>query len=243
MNEFPLLARLYYRAVGLVSSLTYWTDKKRVLGISIAFIIKLLLFLFLIAGLIGRWGAIPSIIILTVFLFIQFSYWRSRRRGYYRFISRRTPLNKQKPAKLLAKNERIPILATGVFSVLDYEKTLLFQPGKYWQAPLGDHGVIIEHKPGKFLYQFFRSATMENLRCGWLLHGLHPVPAVAISFLSTWGPEFHEMRFDILGRVKEKPPEKIREIYLSFASNADELTVWQNLSLAFKEKHAAGHSG
>lgn len=70
---------------------------------------------------------------------------------------------------------------------------------------------------------------MQDLQKGWLLFGSKPRPALSISFLSTWGPEFDDVNISMLGINRKNPEEKLRTIYLSFESEEDEEAVWQNL--------------
>ncbi|UCC52799.1 MAG: hypothetical protein JSV68_02305, partial [Anaerolineaceae bacterium] len=79
------------------------------------------------------------------------------------------------------------------------------------------------------LYQFISPNLLQNLRKGWLLFGSRPNPAISITFLSSWGPEFSDQDFSLLGKNDNKPIEKIRTIYLSFDNEEFEQAVWQNL--------------
>jgi hypothetical protein len=70
---------------------------------------------------------------------------------------------------------------------------------------------------------------MQDLKKGWLLFGTHPNPALFISFLSSWGPEFSDDEFSLRGNKKKKAAEKLRAIYLSFENKENEEAVWHNL--------------
>jgi hypothetical protein len=105
----------------------------------------------------------------------------------------------------------------------------MFMPAEYWQVPLGDHAIMVQHLPGRYLYQFISAELLQNLERGWLLFGPNPNPAVSITFLSTWGPEFDDQTFSLLGRSNSKPVEKVRKVYLSFDNEEFEQAVWQNL--------------
>lgn len=229
MNHFSLIKQLYYGFFGSIYFIVYWTDTHHLVGLRIASLIKIFAFFLPVLALISRWGTWPILTLFILFFIIQFGYWRTRKRGYYRFVRNRSPIPSPQGTPSLAPNKRITILATGTFSVIDDEKNLLFHPGKYWQVPLGEHGVMVEHQPGRFLYQFFNANTLKNIQCGWLIFGRQPKSALAITFLSSWGPEFNEINYDLFGRQKQKPVKKIREIYFSFPSKEEERIVLNNL--------------
>lgn len=126
----------------------------------------------------------------------------------------------------LPKKEHVAVCASGTFSLRDWEKNVVLRPAEYWQVPLGDHAIMVEHEPGRYLYQFFSAETMQELNTGWLLYGSHPRPAISVTFLSSWGPEFNE---DTVSLLRSTRPNKARTIYLSFANDEQENAVWQNL--------------
>jgi hypothetical protein len=115
----------------------------------------------------------------------------------------------------LPPNQKVPITASGLFSVTGRENRLLHRPANYWYVPLGEHIVMVEEIAGKYLYQFFNPKSLQEIRRGWLLHGSSPILSLEVSFLSKWGPEY--TRFGQLyesGQDDESAP-KLVTIYLS----------------------------
>jgi hypothetical protein len=209
--------------------LIHWTDTRKLLGIRFSSLIRLFSLVLPILGWVQNWNRTSLALALIIFLWIQFSYWRGRRSGYYRFVGEHTTLLATTNIDPLQPDKHIAICATGVFSLKDWEKNVVFRPARYWQVPLGDHAVMVEHEPGRYLYQFVSAKLMQDLKKGWLLFGLQPSPALSISFLSSWGPEFSEENFSLRPKNKGKPSEKLRTIYLSFDDEDSEEAVWQNL--------------
>ncbi len=229
MEHVSLPKRIYYRYLGTMYWLIHWTDNRRVLGIKASSGIRLLSLLPLVMAWVQGWNRAGVIAALLLFIWIQFSYWRGRRNGYYRFIRADVELLSTSEIKPLPKNQHVAVSATGIFSLKDWESNVVFRPAEYWQVPLGDHALMVQHEPGRFLYQFFNAESMQHLQKGWLLFGSQPSPALSISFLSTWGPEFNEDEFSLRGNSKKKAAEKRRQIYLSFENEAQEEAVWNNL--------------
>lgn len=229
MENINPLKRLYYRYLGVMYWLIHWTDAHRILGIRASSLIRLFSLGVPILAWIQGWDRPVLIITALFFLWIQFSFWRGRRSGYYRFVGEKVKLLSESEIRPLHTNKHIPVCASGVFSLKDWESNVVFRPAEYWQVPLGDHAFMVEHEPGRFLYQFVDAKFMQDLKKGWLLFGTQPRPALLISFLSTWGPEFNEDEFSFRSKNKNKPIEKQRTIYLSFDDKEIEEAVWQNL--------------
>lgn len=229
MENVNLLKRIYYRYLGVMYWLIHWTDIHRILGIRASSLIRLFSLALPIVAWIQGWGRGAILVALLLFLWIQFSYWRGRRSGYYRFVGQESKLLSENDINPLKMNKHVQVCASGIFSLKDWERNVVFRPAEYWQVPLGDHAFMVEHEPGRFLYQFVSATLMQNLQKGWLLYGSKASPALSISFLSTWGPEFNDDQFSFRGKNKKKAAEKLRTIYLSFDNKETEEAVWQNL--------------
>ncbi len=229
MAEIPLFKRLYYVHLGNLYWFSHYTSIHRLLGIRYSTLIKLLALLLMLAAWIFRWNEIAryASLLLTVWIFI--AYWRAKRANYFRFVPATTDLPIPSDLDRIAPYRRIPLLATGVFSLQDWERSVLLRPAEYWQVPRGDHALMVEHRPRKYLYQFFGAQTLQNLQRGWLLYGWRPKPALAITFISIWGPEFSEIQFSIFGAEKKAKKPKIRTIYISFTSEEAEQAIYQNI--------------
>lgn len=229
MENIGLPKRVYYRYLGLMYWIIHWTDNQRVIGLRVSSLIRLFSLVVPLWIWIQRWHQTWLILAILIFLWIQFSYWRGRRSGYYRFVVENVDLLSSSETKPLPANHHIPVYATGIFSLKSWESNVVFRPAEYWQVPLGDHAVMVLYEPGRFLYQFISAKSMLELQKGWLLFGSRPSPALSISFLSTWGPEFDDLNISMLGINRKKPEEKVRTIYLSFETEDYEEAVWQNL--------------
>jgi hypothetical protein len=229
MHDISYFKRFFYRYLGAMYWLIHWTETHKILGLRLSSTIRFFTLLLPVLAWIRQLGNVALIFTLLLFIWIQFSYWRARRTGYYRFVASNTELLAKEHITPLSANKHIPVCATGIFSLKDWESNVVFKPAEYWQVPLGDHAIMVQHQPGYYLYQFISPNLLQNLRKGWLLFGSRPNPAISITFLSTWGPEFSDQDFSLLGKNDNKPIEKIRTIYLSFDNEEFEQAVWQNL--------------
>ncbi len=229
MENINFIKRTYYRYLGVMYWLIHWTDTQKILGIRFSSLIRLFSLALPIVGWVQNWNRAALVVAILIFLWIQFSYWRGRRTGYYRFIAQDKALLATTNIDSLQADKHISVCATGIFSLKDWEKNVVFRPARYWQVPLGDHAVMVEHEPGRYLYQFVSAKLMQDLKKGWLLYGSQPNPALSITFLSSWGPEFNDENFSLRGTNKSKPTEKLRTIYLSFENTESEEAVWHNL--------------
>ncbi|MEZ4518440.1 MAG: hypothetical protein R3C44_17020 [Chloroflexota bacterium] len=175
-----------------------------------------------------QWPNWAILIIALLLIWLVLSFWLAGRSNYIRFVPNGDSMMAASDLNSLSPNEKVPAQATGSFSVSGYNNNVLFQPANYWQVPLGDHIVMVEQKPGKFLYQFFSADTLQSVAGGWLLYGAEPQEALAISFLSKWGPEY--TKFQVYEDGEESPvPAKLTTIYLTFESESQRDRVWQTI--------------
>jgi hypothetical protein len=121
------------------------------------------------------------------------------------------------------------VQATGLFGVQDRENFVLLQPAHYWQAPLGDHVVMVEHMPKSYVYQFFDAASLQQVQEGWLIFGRELPEVLAVSFRTKWAPQSNELEIRYYGQGEAGPEAPIRTIYFSFGSEADKQAVWHNI--------------
>ncbi len=229
MQNVSFFKRTIYYYLGVMLRIIHWTDTHKILGIRLSSLIRLISLLLPIAIWIGQWDRMFIIIGVVIFLWVQVTYWRARKMGYYRFVADSSDIMASGEVAPLRKKNHIDVFASGTFSLKDWEKNVVLKPAQYWQVPLGDHAVMVEHEPGRYLYQFFSANTMQEIKCGWLLYGSHPRPALSVSFFSSWGPEFNDDTVSLLRRNNNSSPRKSRVIYLSFESDDQEKAVWQNL--------------
>lgn len=175
-----------------------------------------------------QWPPPALLSAIALLLLIYLFYWWAKRTGYSKFITTKTIASVADEAvPPLPANSKIPLRATGMFGTSHWEKKLLLRPASYWQVPLGDHVVMVEHEPRQFAYQFFSAVGLQNVEQGVLLNGRFPHPAIAITYLSTWTPAG-----DLQFQMPHAPlPEnaKSRTIYFTFDTVEDEKLVWHNI--------------
>ncbi|MEJ2747282.1 MAG: hypothetical protein P8183_05145 [Anaerolineae bacterium] len=224
MHNFPLPKRLYYRWLGLVYGFTYWT-RQHSFVFRFSTWVKLLAF----GPLVIFWRQNRSAPILGLALllglWVLWLYWRARRVGYKRFVAKGTAVSPTLDLTPIPPNQHIPLKASGIFGVAEREEQVLLKPAEYWQVPLGDHTVMVQQEPGRFLYQFFKSTNLQNLQTGWLICGLTPLPVLAVTFFSVWGQEQLSLRDLYQAMDDENRETKQRTIYLYFDNEADETAV------------------
>jgi hypothetical protein len=229
MQEFGIPKRIYYYFLGNLYWFTHNTSTHTVLGVRYSMIVKLAAIILALAAWVYDWGRIPFAISIALIIGIYLAYWSARRSGYFKFVRGKPAYPDDLEYQKLPPYERVPCIATGIFSVSDWEKSILLKPADYWQVPHGDHALMVEYIHHKYLYQFFNVPRIKDLQKGWLLYGSHPNPALSISFLSIWGPEFTKELFNIF-RSEPKPIEPVvRTIYLSFSSLNEEEIICQNI--------------
>ncbi|MCB9419044.1 MAG: hypothetical protein H6667_04535 [Ardenticatenaceae bacterium] len=203
--------------------------------------------------LVIAWRQNRSVPILGLALFlglwVLWLYWRARRVGYKRFVAGETAVSAQStlskdevlradgtPLYPISPNQHILLKASGIFGVADREEQILLKPAEYWQVPLGDHTVMVQPEPGRFLYQFFNSTNLQNLQTGWLICGLMPLPVLAVTFYSVWGQEQLSLRDLYQGVEDENRESKLRTVYLYFDNKADETAVHHTILYDAREK-------
>lgn len=230
MYNFPIYKRLYYRYLGLAYAFTFFTSHRTILWVRIERWLKLSVIVLLVSALVFRWGEIMVGITAVLLVWLFFSYWRAKMTGYSKFVADSKMALPEGELATLPANQKVPTAATGIFSVKDMDDFGLLRPAEYWQVPLGEH-VMMVRMPGRlgYRYQFFNPTTLQRVQKGWLLFGKEPKPTLAITLFSEIGEAFvsQQNRY-IFGREKELKGVK-RTVYLSFADEADETSVWHNI--------------
>ena len=240
MDALSPLHRAYYAYLSRMYALAHGLNRRSLLGIRLSVLVRWLPIVALLMGWVMAWPSGVMIAILLITLWVNYSLWRAKRDNYNRFVpNRATGANAPEPVTL-PPNERLPILATGLFSVSGRESRLLLRPATYWRVPLGDHVVMAEEEPGKFLYQFFDARSLQELREGLLLFGPLPRATLAVSFLARWGPEFtrfgqqHESGHDDL------PTPRRVTVYLSAEDDATRRLVRDTIVSDARQARSAG---
>ena len=220
MDVLSPLHRAYFAYLSRMYALAYRMNQRSLLGIRLSAAARWLPIVALFVGWVMAWPPVVMIVLLVVALWINYSLWRARRDNYNRFVPNRATGDDAPEQTTLPPNERLPIQATGLFSVSGRESRLLLRPAKYWYVPLGDHIIMAEEEPGKFLYQFFDARSLQELREGLLLFGPHPRATLAVSFLARWGPEFTRFGQQHDTDPVDLPPPRRVTVYLSAEDDA-----------------------
>ncbi len=229
MADDPGRGHLGTRLQGALYAFLHATASRVFLGATVkGWLLNLPLLVALFLVLTRRPLALAAGIVLAT-LILRLLYWKAGRDGYVRF----TAEPQQEPADgatAVADNQRVPIKATGVFSVKDWEEYVLARPAEYWRVPMGDHAVMVQHARGRFLYQFLRLGSIAAIEAGLLWHGARPHRALAITYLSSWGPESEDPNFMFYAPSDEgNPARRQRDMFLAFEDQATRDAVWQSL--------------
>lgn len=219
------------RFLSVLFASIYWTTRHGLLGISFrTWLIIIPSFLFLLGGAL-RWSPALTFFWLVLAGLFALLYMALSRVGYKRFVP--------DPAMALDDDfaaphheDRVPLRATGIFSVRDRENYVLDNPAHYWRVPLGQHVFMVEEQPGSFLYQIIDPENIRNVEPGHLLFGRQPQEALALSFEVSWSPELAtEPSYHYHGKPEpeNRPPGRERTVYLTFDHDADRYAVWKSL--------------
>jgi hypothetical protein len=222
------IKRLYFDYLSRMYAWLFWLSRRAFLGVRLSTLARWLPVVLLLVGWAGRWPAAVMLLLIAAALWINYSLWRARRDNYNRFVpAASAPPDDSLPP--LPPNQKVSVQATGLFSVSGRDNNLLLRPGQYWRVPLGEHVIMVEETPGKYLYQFFNARNLQDVRPGWLLFGPHPIETVAVTFLSRWGPEY--TRFGQVyedGGEDNRPPKRVT-VYLSIPDEATRRAVWHTI--------------
>lgn len=219
------------RIISQLFAFVYLSNRRRFLGFSISTWLKLLPFILIIVGAFRGWPVWTTYLWLVLWLVIIVTYWVSGRAGYTRFIpdkNQHQPSNKD----LLPPDKKINAKATGIFSISDREDYVLFHPAQYWRAKLGQHIFMVAFRQGTFRYQIIKSENIQNVKTGYLLFGAQPKQALALTFLTTWGPSMTEYTLYYVEGNANPAPSQQRTIYLTFDNEQDLHLVRQSLALS-----------
>jgi len=230
MQDLSGFKKSYYRLLGQLYFWTYVTNLREVMGIKWSWFLRRLPIAFVIVGFLLEWGWVTLLLLLLVIL-VNVVYWSAARAGYNKFVLRDRGTAVAIPDNeliTLPANEKIRLRATGLFNVRDEEAHLLLRPADYWQVPLGEHVVMAERIPGKYMYQFFSATNLQKVEEGWLIFGREPKEALAVTFRSRWTPAFAQ--FEVRYYVQDiEPTTPLRTIYFTFENEADKRAVWHNI--------------
>lgn len=216
--------------VSLLFAFMYWSKRQRLLGAAVSTWLMVLPLALAVVGLAQDWAPTILLLLLALSALLRIAYYVAGRSGYKRFIVD-PALSLDREFAAPYDEDRVPLQATGVFSVSGREAYVLEHPGKYWRVPLGQHVFMVEQQPGRFLYQIIEADNVREVEAGLLAFGREPRKALALHFKATWGPQFAvETTFQYgAAQQTEPPPAEERTIYLTFDHDADRHAVWRSL--------------
>lgn len=218
------------RILSQIYAFMYLTRRRTLLGVTLATWMVLLLLLFALWAFMLRWPALISQVALLGALALMVGYWVAGRKGYTRFVSdEEMALD---PEFASPRDEsRVPLRATGIFSVRDYERYVLQESAEYWRVPMGHHVIMVQNSPGQYLYQIVEPQHIRDITPGYLLYGRHAQKALALHFLVSWSPEMAREPSYFPGAPQEPVPGpgEQRTIYFTFEHDADRFAVWRSL--------------
>ncbi len=230
MESQPAVKRAYYNYLSRAYSLFYTLSRRSFLGVSVIALARWLPILVLLIGWMQGWPTAVLLALLTLIVWFNYSLWRAKRSNYNRFVPDAAFTIQSGTLEPLPHNQKVTVQATGLFSVSGRETNLLLRPADYWRVPLGEHVVMAEERPAKFLYQFFNPESLQTIRRGWLLFGAHPIETLAVTFLAQWGPEYTRFGQSYeLGDNSDLPPPKKVTIYLSASSEEVLQSIWHTI--------------
>ena len=232
MDHLSPAKHLYYSTIGRLYAFAYTSQRRTFLGIPHSGWLRIAIFALFAAALIGRWGWLPVGLAILLWLCVSVVYRRARRENYNKFVMDKTAVPPPDIAPTLAPNEKTAVHASGRYAVSDKSDTVLLQkPAHYWRVPLGDHIVMVEYRPKRFLYQFFAPHTLQKVEQGWILFGKEPIPTLAITFLEVWGQDENNSLLYYVGGgpADDLSHLKPRTIYFSFEETAVLQKVWATL--------------
>jgi hypothetical protein len=213
--------------IGPLYAFLYFTLSRRLMGPTLAGWLKSIPVAAMLFALLARRPLALILAAGSVAILIRALYWKARRDGYVTFVGQ-AGSPPQEPI-YLPSDTKISLRATGQFAVKDREDYVLLRPADYWRVPMGDHAIMVEQRPGRFLYQFIQPGSLQHIEPGLLFFGRRPKRSLALRYLSAWGPDFAG---DDSRRVPSKNGSSAllqRSAYLTFDDEESLFTVWCNL--------------
>lgn len=229
MDSLSLPKRVYFGYLSRMYRFTYRLTRQSFLGFRLSSLARWLPLLALLIGWLARWPWPVMAFFGFLVLWNNYSLWRAKKDNYLRFVPDPDAIMAADDLEPLPPNHKVGVIASGLFCVSGRENRLLHRPAQYWYVPLGEHIVMAEETPGKYLYQFFNPGSLQSVHRGWLLHGSQPVRSLAIRFLSNWGPEYTRFGQLYENGQSDQPPSKPVVIYLAATEDTAYELIWQTI--------------
>ncbi len=216
------------RISGLLYAFLYYATRRQLFGFALAGWLRFLSLVLLGWAAVRQWPFYQVVVVATVAVLLRFIYWRAQRAGYVRFVP--AGLTAPDPRADIPDEQKLPVKATGMFSVKDREEYVLLRPADYWRVQNGDHAIMVEQMPGRFLYQFIQPGTLQQIEPGALCFGRTSRPTLALTFLTSWGPQHATGPVTMYSPGPNGKASMLeRTAYLSFEKALDLEIVWRNL--------------
>jgi hypothetical protein len=176
---------------------------------------------------------------ICLFVVLQWSLLRLRRRDFVKFQT--TAMPAVQPEGLPA-SEKLPIFATGHFSVENKSKRFTWLPGFYRTFATREHALLCQLAERPFAgmanwpeteiglwYVFFMPDAIRQIRWGRLAFGRTALPAIAVTYTPAEAPAAR--------RRNTEPPQET--IYLAFREEQTGKTILADLFHDLPEKAPA----
>ena len=216
------------RISGLLYAFLYYTTRHQLFGVTLYGWLR-----FLSLALVGwaglrQWSFYEIVAVAILAVLLRFIYWRARQAGFIRFVPSGLPA--PDPRADIPDEQKLSVKATGMFSVKDREEYVLLRPADYWRVQNGEHAIMGEQQPGRFLYQFIQPGTLQQIQPGVLCFGRTYRPTLAITFLTSWGPQHATGPATMYSPGPNGKASMLeRTAYLTFDGAPDMEVVWRNL--------------
>lgn len=216
-----ILGRLY--GFAFVADLTYFLGYRRSIwyrGITV------LLFLYTVVIV-----HIPLMVVSGLLMvFTYWLFWLAKRSGYVTFIPK-TDVALPEPPRPLAKDERIQVRATGLFSVIDRERYLVQKSADFWRVGVGDHILMVSNGPNSYLYQFIKPQEILQISAGELYFGPEGNLSIEVVFRTDWAPgvETEDIAYYVGSGYSGRPLPK-RTVYITCKTQEELERVWHSLT-------------
>lgn len=216
-----LLGRLY--GFAFVADLTHFLGQKRSIWYR-----AIVTILFLYAALTVN---VPLMILFGVLMaFTYWLFWFAKRSGYVTFIPK-TDISLTVPAEPLAKDRRLAVKATGLFSVVDRERYLVQKTADFWRVGLGDHILMVSNGANSYLYQFIKPQEIIQITAGELYFGPQGSQAIEVVFRTDWAPSIdtEDMAYYVGSGYSGQPLPK-RTVYIVCENEEQLALAWHSLT-------------
>ncbi len=213
--------------LGHLFAFVFVNDHKRLVGIRRSLLVRGAPLLAGLVGLVVTRRLTLLLVGLALTLLLQLLWNVVHRAGYTRF----RPDNTSPPTTrvYLPAEQQIKVRATGVFSIADRQDRMFLRTAQIWRVALGDHAIMVAIAPKRYRYEFINRGDVQKIESGRLIFGPQPLPTLAVTFGSTWGPRYAQVQRAYFVHPDEMPPPVRKTIYLTFEDEETRQRVWQSL--------------